>query len=100
MQWLKFGDKVGHFIAYFVLMSWFGQLYPRFEHRVNSATAFFVMGLALEYFQSIGGVRVASLADAACNGLGIGAGWLSLSTRLNASLAWTDERVAWVLTKT
>ena len=26
---IEFGDKAGHFFAYFVLMSWFGQLYIR-----------------------------------------------------------------------
>ena len=90
---IEFGDKVGHFFAYFVLMLWFGQLYPGPGHRVISAMAFIVMGIVLEYLQYIGGLRFASLGDVVSNGLGVAVGWLSMGTSLNASLAWVDQRL-------
>jgi VanZ family protein len=90
---IEFGDKAGHFFAYFVLMSWFGQLYPGPGHRVFSAIAFIVMGIVLEYLQYKGGVRVASLGDVTSNGLGVVAGWLSMGTPLNTSLAWIDQQL-------
>lgn len=68
-----YGDKVGHLLAYGVLMGWFSQLYS--NRRRPLALALFALGVVLELIQGMIGYREASLADAAANGLGVIAGW-------------------------
>jgi VanZ family protein len=68
------GDKVGHLLAYFALMFWFGLLYAG---RLAWALAFLVLGAALELLQGLTGYREASLADLVANTSGIALGWLA-----------------------
>jgi VanZ family protein len=67
-------DKVGHLLAYGVLMFWFGQLYAR-QTRFLYGAGFVVMGIGLEIAQSALGYRTFDLADIAANTLGVLAGW-------------------------
>ncbi|PIV89210.1 MAG: VanZ family protein [Hydrogenophilales bacterium CG17_big_fil_post_rev_8_21_14_2_50_63_12] len=69
-----FGDKIGHFLAYATLMSWWSQLDSR---HCRIALLFVLMGLALEIAQSFTDYRQGDLFDMAANSLGVGMGWLS-----------------------
>jgi len=76
MNNISFGDKIGHFVAYAVLMLWFCQLYIEIRHRVLLSLAFILMGISLEFFQDLGGGRMYEVADMIANstGVAIGAG--------------------------
>lgn len=64
-------DKLGHFLAYFVLMGWFAQIYHVKKMRVIFALAFIFMGLAMEFIQSFDPARMAEFADMVANTLGV-----------------------------
>ena len=49
-----FSDKVGHFLAYAVLMGWFGQIFSGRFSLVLFALGFVLMGISLEYLQGMG----------------------------------------------
>jgi len=66
------GDKLGHLLAYGLLMFWFAQLYLT---RVFYAAGFIAMGIALEFAQGWLGYRAFELVDMAANALGVAAGW-------------------------
>jgi VanZ family protein len=73
---LKFSDKVGHFLAYFVLMAWFGQIYRTRRVRLAWLVGLCAIGLALELIQGTMPTRSADVADALANATGALAGWL------------------------
>jgi VanZ family protein len=66
-------DKIGHVLAYFALMVWFADLYPR--RRATAAMALAVMGFTLEGLQGLGGVRTPEAADMLANLSGVMLGW-------------------------
>lgn len=68
------GDKIGHLLAYFGLMFWFGQLYRR---HLPWALGFLALGAVLEVIQGLTGYRETSLADLLANATGIALGWLA-----------------------
>jgi len=70
----KESDKVGHFLAYGVLMFWFAQLYTR-KTRFFYGAGFVAMGIALEFLQDALGYRTLDLTDMAANTLGVLLGW-------------------------
>ena len=70
-------DKLGHFLAYGVLMFWFGLLYRRTPVRIGYALLWIAMGVALEFAQSMTAMRSFELADMAANALGVLAGALA-----------------------
>ena len=74
------GDKIGHLLAYFARMAWWGQLDPR---RNRLLLLFLCMGMALEGLQGLTPERVPSLLDMAANASGALLGWL-------ATRAWPD----------
>jgi len=65
-------DKIGHVIAYGMLMSWFCQLY---RTRIYYAAGFTLMGVALEFIQGQLGYRSFEVADMVANTLGVLLGW-------------------------
>jgi hypothetical protein len=68
---LSISDKVRHYVAYLILMSWFSGIYPR-ERHVLLAVAFVLMGAALELMQGLlTATRAMELGDFAMNLLGI-----------------------------
>jgi VanZ family protein len=70
------GDKLRHFVGYFVLMAWFSGLYPR-ERHLLLAIAFLLMGAALELLQGVLTVtRDMDLKDLGVNLLGIATAFL------------------------
>jgi len=72
----KFADKVGHFMAYLILMGWYVQLFRGTAQRVLLVVLFIGMGVGLEVIQGMGGVRFFEWADALANSLGAIAGFL------------------------
>lgn len=68
---LKYFDKVRHFIAYFILMFWFAQLYKTSKSRLFYFVFFIVMGVILEILQGMGGVRYFEYNDMLANSLGV-----------------------------
>lgn len=74
------GDKIGHLLAYFSLMAWWGQI----DMRANRLLALFLlMGLLLEGLQGLTPARQPSGLDMLANATGAGLGWL-------ATRAWPD----------
>lgn len=68
------GDKIGHLLAYFCLMAWWGQLDPR---HLRLLGLFMLMGLLLEGLQGLSPVRQPSLPDLFANATGALLGWLA-----------------------
>ena len=64
-------DKLGHFLAYFILMGWFAQIYHVKKMRIIYALAFIFMGLAMEFIQSFDPARMAEFADMVANTSGV-----------------------------
>lgn len=81
-------DKLEHFLVYFLLMAWFGQLYRR---RLILVVAFLLMGLALEILQGQTRYRHFDWYDVAANSAGILAAWMTLFTPLGRSMAVIDR---------
>ena len=71
MDEIKFGDKIGHFVSYALLMFWFCQIYIVRRHRLFLAGTFVLMGITLEYLQGLGGVRMYEVADMFANSTGV-----------------------------
>jgi len=68
------GDKLEHFIAYALLMAWFGWLYTSRIERIGYAALWIAMGIAIEFAQRETGYRSFELADMAADALGVAAG--------------------------
>ncbi|MDP1672861.1 MAG: VanZ family protein [Burkholderiales bacterium] len=82
MQPSVYSDKLLHFSAYAVLMSWFSNICPMLNQRIKLALALVTLGIALEFAQRWTGYRTFELADMAANATGVAAGWLSAPPRL------------------
>ncbi len=76
------GDKFSHAFAYFVLMSWFANLYGRLSHRAGLAAGFIALGVLLEFLQLWTGYRSFDVTDMEAGALGVAAGWAAAPPRL------------------
>ncbi len=65
------GDKYGHFLAYFTLMTWFGLVYPSFISCMTSAIVFSGMGIGIELLQRLTVTRAFELLDAVASVSGV-----------------------------
>jgi VanZ family protein len=72
---LSYGDKLGHFAAYGLLMFWFSFLYLRRTTRIAYAAGFITMGIGLELLQGQLGYRTYEVFDMYANTLGVLLGW-------------------------
>lgn len=88
---LVYGDKLGHLLAYALLMGWFVQIYQRRGWLVAHALFLLVMGVSIEFLQELNG-RYFEYADMAANGIGVLLGammaltpWRDLLLRLERS---------------
>jgi len=72
------GDKYGHFLAYFVLMLWFGLIFPSFLSCLAYAAVFSGMGIAIELLQRLTENRAFELLDAVAGISGVVAALLLL----------------------
>lgn len=71
------GDKVGHLLAYALLMFWFCVLYRYRYTRLAYGIGWVFLGVALEFAQGATGYRNFELSDMAANTLGVLAGALA-----------------------
>jgi VanZ family protein len=71
----EYGDKLGHLMAYSLLMFWFCWLYRARNVRLAYGTAWIALGIALEFAQGLTGYRAFEYADMAANSLGVLLGW-------------------------
>jgi VanZ family protein len=83
-------DKLGHFIAYFVLMGWFAQIYHTNKQRWLYLIGFLILGLSLEILQGLGGVRHADWLDMLANSAGVISAFLLTKTRLAYILVYVE----------
>lgn len=68
-------DKVGHLLAYGLIMFWFAQLYAARPARVGYAALFVLMGVTLEFIQGRLGYRTYEVFDMFANTAGVLLGW-------------------------
>jgi VanZ family protein len=71
------GDKLGHFLAYGILMFWFCRLYAAPRTRLGYALGFVALGVGLEFAQRALGYRSFELFDMGADALGVALGWLA-----------------------
>jgi len=81
-----YGDKLGHLLAYGLLMFWFCFLYRYRTTQLAYGFGWVAMGVALEFAQGATGTRSFEIADMAANSLGVLLGW-GISTTLRKSPA-------------
>ena len=72
----EYFDKVRHFVAYFILMFWFSQIYKTSKFRLFYFLFFILMGIVLEILQGLGGVRYFEYYDMLANSLGVALAWI------------------------
>jgi VanZ family protein len=72
---VEYGDKLGHFAAYGLLMFWFSLLYHRRRTRALYMMAFVAMGVGLELLQGRLGYRTYEVFDMFANSAGVLLGW-------------------------
>jgi VanZ family protein len=80
------GMKIGHVLAYFWLMYWFGQIYRSTSARYRLAGVFCMMGALLEYAQGLTDYRGFEYSDMLINAAGVVLGLLVLHTGLQNML--------------
>ena len=64
-------DKLEHMLSYFMLMSWFAQLYQTKKSRIFYAIFFIMLGVLLEILQGLGQTRFFEYADMLANASGV-----------------------------
>jgi len=87
-------DKLGHALAYGLLMLWFCQIYRQRQSRLVLAMALVAMGIAIEYLQRETGYRLFEYADILANATGVVVGWVWACTGLGRVFAYLEHRVA------
>lgn len=87
---VQHADKLEHLLAYGMLMYWWGMVQP--PRRVHWATALALLGLALEWAQSLTAHRVMEWPDALTNLAGVALALGLLKTPAGRLLAWVDRR--------
>lgn len=80
VQRFEYEDKIGHLIAYGLLMLWFAQLFIERQARFWYGLAFVALGIVLEFCQGALGYRSFEYADMVANGFGVIAGALLAAT--------------------
>jgi VanZ family protein len=85
------GDKLGHWIAYTMLMVWFAWLYPNLRTRLVYAAGFLVLGIALEFAQSFTEYRTFELSDMVADTVGVALGWIAALPPLPNLLVLTER---------
>jgi len=85
-------DKLEHFIAYFVLMGWFAQIYHTPRQRLYCMIGFLLLGGLLEVLQGLGETRQADWADALANSIGVLVAWQLTKTRLAYVLTYFEQK--------
>ena len=68
-------DKIGHTLAYFLMVFWFGQCIQEKPRMLKYALFAGLLGAELEVLQGMGGLRQAEWADALANMAGAFLAW-------------------------
>ncbi|MCC7548640.1 MAG: VanZ family protein [Burkholderiales bacterium] len=74
-------DKIGHALAYALLMVWFAQLRRTRPGRAATALGLLALGVGIEFAQDWGGAREFSRADMVADLAGIALGWWAAPPR-------------------
>ena len=85
------GDKLSHALAYFVLMSWFANLYASESYRAEFAVGFIALGVVLEFLQLWTGYRSFELTDMIAGAIGVVIGWATAPPRLPNYLSLAEH---------
>ncbi len=88
-----FADKLKHFLAYGVLMGWFGQLYTTANTQRGWLIGLVLLGVTMEFLQGWGGQRFFEYADMLANTLGALFGYWLTRGPLAGTLARVDLRL-------
>lgn len=86
-------DKVGHWLAYFILAGWFVQLYRSWGPRLLYGLLFVALGIGLEFLQEWGGVRSFEVTDMVAGTLGVAAGLALGLTPAAGALQAVEQRI-------
>lgn len=89
---LSYGDKLAHFIEFFVMMAWFGGLYETRGQSIAFA-GLATLGVGIELVQGLQLFRTLDPGDIAANLAGLGAGWLGARTWLRNWCARVEAAV-------
>ena len=84
-------DKVGHFIAYGALATWFMHIVRERRGRLFSCLALACLGVALEFVQATLPFRDFEVADMVANSAGVLLGWIAAPPRLPNILAIAES---------
>lgn len=90
----KPNDKLGHFIAYGILMSWFAQLYHAMRTRILLAVLFICMGISLEFLQGMTYYRTFDVYDMFANSVGVLIGYVFSSGVLGRLLLRFEQHLS------
>ena len=88
----KYIDKLEHWLAYFILMIWFSQLYKSVRTRFFYLLFFILMGVVIEVLQGLGGIRYFEYGDMLANTLGAVTAWHVTKNRFN-NLLFSFEKL-------
>lgn len=67
---LAYGDKLGHLLAYALLMAWFVQIYQSRAWLLLHGVLLLLLGVLLEFLQELTG-RYFEYSDMVANGIGV-----------------------------
>lgn len=87
-------DKLAHFLSYAMLSGWFSLLIRAPRSLFAVAIGLIVFGVVLELLQGMTSYRMAELADAAANSLGVAAGLLCFYSPLRTLLRKIDTTLS------
>jgi VanZ family protein len=87
-------DKLGHFLAYFVLMAFAVQLQDAQTDWSRAAFGLLLMSIVLEYLQQASGLRRGDIRDVYANAAGIVLGALTAMTPARSWLLALDKRLS------
>jgi len=85
VELFRINDKIGHFLAYGMLMGWFAQWHDS-KHYKYLAMIFIAQGIGLEIVQTFLPERVGSFLDILANSLGVLIAWGLANTFLGRIL--------------
>ena len=88
---MREGDKLSHALAYFVLMSWFANLYSGASVRAGFGAGFTTLGVILEFVQLWTGYRSFEVTDMAASAFGVAVGWVAAPPRLPNYLSLAER---------
>ena len=86
------GDKLGHGLAYAVLMFWWAALIEKSNQRRWLAASLLALGIGIEFAQGWTGWRTFDYYDMLADAVGIAVGWLVASPRTPDLLALLGGR--------